>query len=214
MMKIAVIGASGNAGQAIFKEATKRGHEVTGIVRHAEKAKSILGAEAHIVEHDAFTLTKEDLVAYDTVVDAFNAPIKQAYLHIDLATHLIHELRETTQPRVIFITGAASLTHPDGGLLYDHLIKLPGHEAWIATPENQYAELEFLRHVTNVNWLAVSPSQTFEAGDATAYVRGEDTLLFDAQGQSVLSSGNLALLILDEIEAPQAHQQRITARNQ
>lgn len=36
-MKIAIIGASGKAGNFILKEAVSRGHEVTAIVRNASK---------------------------------------------------------------------------------------------------------------------------------------------------------------------------------
>ena len=38
-MKIGIIGATGNAGSAIYREASARGHEVVAIVRNEEKAK-------------------------------------------------------------------------------------------------------------------------------------------------------------------------------
>ena len=34
IMKIGIIGATGNAGSAIYQEAVQRGHEVTAIVRN------------------------------------------------------------------------------------------------------------------------------------------------------------------------------------
>jgi len=42
-MKIGIIGATGNAGSAIYQEAVQRGHEVTAIVRNEAKAKEQLG---------------------------------------------------------------------------------------------------------------------------------------------------------------------------
>jgi uncharacterized protein len=39
-MKIAVVGASGNAGSRIVTELASRGHTVTAIARHPEKIKS------------------------------------------------------------------------------------------------------------------------------------------------------------------------------
>ena len=108
-MKIAIIGATGHAGSAIFKEALKRGHEVTGYVRHPDKSVGILPPDADLIQQDAFTLTREQLTGYDAVIDAFATTVEQAYLHIDLADHLIHELRNTDKPRVIFILGAGSL---------------------------------------------------------------------------------------------------------
>ncbi len=123
-MKIAIIGATGNAGSAIFKEALKRGHQVTGYVRHPDKGVGILPPDAELIQQDAFTLTHNELQNYDVVVDAFGTTVDQAYLHIDLADHLIHELRETTSPRIVFILGAGSL-ETDGGRLYDLLKKDP-----------------------------------------------------------------------------------------
>ncbi|WP_125706300.1 NAD(P)-dependent oxidoreductase [Lacticaseibacillus daqingensis] len=212
-MKIAIIGATGTAGRAITQEALNRGHQVTGVVRHPEVATDLFDRPVTMHRQDAFTLTRAQLRDFDVVIDAFRPANDQAYLHLDLAAHLIHELRETETPRLVFITGAASLAHPAGGLLYDRLVQLPNHEEWIATPQNQALELDFLRHVTNVNWLAFSPSATFQAGPATDYVRGTDTLLQDSGRQSVLSSGNLALALLDELAHPTLHQARMTARN-
>lgn len=40
-MKIAVIGATGKAGQKIVEEALQRGHEVTAIVRSAAKVTAL-----------------------------------------------------------------------------------------------------------------------------------------------------------------------------
>ena len=108
-MKIAVVGATGMAGSAIYKEAIARGHEVTGIVRHTERAAELLGKDANVLQKDAFTLTKEDLAAFDVVVSAFSAPPPKAYLHIDLSAKLVAALRETSRPRLFFILGAGSL---------------------------------------------------------------------------------------------------------
>ncbi|WP_396206516.1 NAD(P)H-binding protein, partial [Enterococcus sp.] len=60
-MKVGIIGATGNAGAAIFKEAQQRGHEVVAIVRNAAKAKEQLGENSLIIEKDAFSLAQSDL---------------------------------------------------------------------------------------------------------------------------------------------------------
>ena len=39
-MKIGIIGATGKAGNLILKEALKRGHEVTAIVRNSQKVEN------------------------------------------------------------------------------------------------------------------------------------------------------------------------------
>ncbi|WKF84720.1 NAD(P)H-binding protein [Lacticaseibacillus pantheris] len=213
-MRTAIIGATGHAGTALVHEAERRGREVTGFVRHPERAV-VLGdnTNARIVKADAFTLTAPVLTRFDVVIDAFSTSPDHAYLHVDLATHLIAQLRNITTTRVAFILGAGSLQHPDGGTVLSKMEQNPELAGIINTPRQQAAELDFLRHVSNVNWVGISPSMTFAPGPATDYVAGKDTLLVDTQGRSHLTSGNLALALMDEIEQPRHTQERFTARD-
>lgn len=61
-MKIAIIGASGKAGNLILKEAVERGHEVTAIVRDTAK---IQNHQVTVVENNVFNLKTEDIQNYD-----------------------------------------------------------------------------------------------------------------------------------------------------
>ena len=151
-MKIAVIGGTGMAGSAIYKEAMARGHEVTAIVRHAQRVAELLGKDANVLQKDAFTLTKEDLTAFDVVVSAFSAPPEKAYLHVDLTTKLVAAVRETSHPRLFFILGAGSLLDEHGIPFVETIRSWPGAEAWVAIPENQAKQLAFLQMIDNVNW--------------------------------------------------------------
>jgi uncharacterized protein len=45
-MKVALIGASGQAGSRILAELARRGHTVTGIARHPEKIAAAPGVAA------------------------------------------------------------------------------------------------------------------------------------------------------------------------
>lgn len=56
-MKIAIIGATGNAGSLILNEALSRDLAVTAIVRHPEKLK----VKVPILVKDLFELTKKDV---------------------------------------------------------------------------------------------------------------------------------------------------------
>lgn len=198
------------AGSAIFKEAEKRRHGVTAIIRNAEKAKKLLGEEVDYIEKDVFELTKEDLVPFDVVVNAFaTAPVK-GYLHVDLAAKLVAQFRETKKPRLFFILGAGSLLDEKEELFVETIRKAPKSEEFIAIPENQLKELNFLREVDNVNWVGVSPGAEFEGGEAKIPKYGKDHLLRDSDGNSHTSSGTMASVILDEIENPQYHQERFT----
>src|SRR5665213_3137891 len=202
-MKIGIIGATGNAGRALYAEAVKRGHQVTAMVREPDEARTLLGADVVVLAKDAFDLVYGDLKVFDVVVDAFSTAPTQAYRHLDLATRLVSLLRDTQRPRLIFIVGAGSpTTGADHHLLVEDLRRSPGAETWIATPDNQLKELRFLQGVDNVNWVAVSPSRTFAPGEATGFVLGRDDMLVAPDGSSHLTPGTMAVAILDEIEHP------------
>lgn len=210
-MNIGIIGATGNAGRAIYAEARRRGHDATALVLSAAKARELLGADAAVIEKDAFELDREDLNAFDVVVDAFSTAPAQAYRHVDLAARLVGLLRETATPRLVFILGAGSLrTGSDAHLVVEDLRETPGAETWIATPENQLKELRFLEGVDNVNWVGISPSAKFTPGDATAVALGGDELLTAADGSSHVTTGTMAVAMLDELEQPAHHRQRFT----
>ncbi|BDZ31175.1 NAD(P)H-binding protein [Lactiplantibacillus sp. WILCCON 0030] len=214
-MKLLIIGATGMAGSALTATALDRGHQVTALGRSAEKLAQ-LPAHANLttVAKDAFSLTKTDLDHYDVVIDAMATPPTQAYLHVDLATKLVAALRDTTQPRLVFILGAGSLkTGADDHLFVHDLEKDPAAEAFIAVPQNQLSELQFLQTVTNVDWVGLSPAADFHAGPAVPAVLGTDQLLVNAQGVSATNAGTMAVAVLDEIEKPQHHQTRFTVAN-
>jgi putative NADH-flavin reductase len=214
-MKIGIIGGTGNAGRALCAEAVNRGHQVTAIVRDPGGAAALLGPDVAVLAKDAFDLVGDDLKGFDVIIDAFNTAPAQAYRHLDLAARLVSLLRGTDTPRLVFIVGAGSLaTSDDHHLLVEDLCRLPGAQTWVATPENQLKELRFLQGVDNVNWVAVSPSQTFTPGDATGYVLGRDELLVAADGSSHVTTGTMAVAILDEIEHPAHTRERFTVRDQ
>ena len=214
-MKIGIIGATGNAGRALYAEAVKRGHQVTAMVREPDEARTLLGADVVVLAKDAFDLVYGDLKVFDVVVDAFSTAPTQAYRHLDLATRLVSLLRDTQRPRLIFIVGAGSLTTgADHHLLVEDLRRSPGAETWIATPDNQLKELRFLQGVDNVNWVAVSPSRTFAPGEATGFVLGRDDLLVAPDGSSHVTTGTMAVAILYEIEHPAHVRVRFTVRDE
>lgn len=209
-MKIAVIGGSGMAGSAVVREAAARGAEVTAFVRDAGRARKVLGDGVPVVSKDAFALQKADLEPFDVVVDAFRPPVEQSYRQVDLAARLVALFRETAKPRLFFILGAGSLLCGDGRPYLETLRTLPGAEAWVATPEEQFKELAFLRGVQNVDWVGVSPSARFEEGPAHKPRLGRDRLLTAADGASHVTSGTLAVAVLDEIEHPSVRRGRFT----
>ncbi|MEO3947743.1 NAD(P)H-binding protein [Gorillibacterium sp. CAU 1737] len=209
-MKIAIIGAAGMAGKAAYQEAVERGHEVVGIVRNEEKGRAVLGSDARLLVKDAFDLEKSDLSGFDVIINAFATAPDKAYLHVDLAAKLVALFRETSSPRLFFILGAGSLLDHNDRLFVETIKTIPGADAWISIPVNQYKQLEFLRQVDNVNWVGVSPSAQFVEGEKHTPVLGKTHLLTAADGKSHTTSGTMAVAILDEIEKPSVHQDRFT----
>lgn len=213
-MKLAIIGATGMAGTALYKESLSRGHEVTAIVRHKEKAVSLFGDDVKVIDKDAFELTKKDLEEFDVIINAFATAPAKAYLHLDLAAKLVAMFRETESPRLFFILGAASLLDENDKLFLETLKQVPEAESWISIPIEAYKTLNFLRSIENVNWVGVSPSADFVAGEATTPVIGKDHLLKASSGESIVTSETMAIGILDEIENPQFIRTRFTVCNQ
>ena len=169
----------------------------------------MFGNSVKTITKDAFELKRGELEGFDAIIDAFATSPDQAYLHVDLATRLIHLFRGK-KTRLFFILGAGSLLNDAGDLNVNDLKKAPDSESWIAIPENQLDEYNFLLTVKNVDWVGISPGNLFQAGEAKPAILGKDHLLQNDAGQSVTSSGTLAKAILDELEVPQYQQTRFT----
>jgi putative NADH-flavin reductase len=213
-MKIAIIGATGMAGTALYEESISRGHEVTAIVRDKDKAVSLLGDGVKVIVKDVFELTQSDLKEFDVIVNAFATAPAKAYLHLDLAAKLVGFFRETQSPRLFFILGAASLLDENDKLFLDTLKTIPDAATWISIPTEAYKTLNFLRSIENVNWVGVSPSIEFIAGEATVPVIGKDHLLTSSSGKSVVTNKTMAVAIMNEIENPKFINTRFTVCNQ
>ncbi|NUL47319.1 NAD(P)H-binding protein [Cellulosimicrobium funkei] len=212
-MRIGIIGATGMAGQEIYREAVRRGEDAVAIVRDAAKAKELLGAEATVVEKDAFALTADDLAGYDAVVDAFGTSPDRAYTHNDLTRQLVEAapVTDETALRLVFILGAGSLTDPETGrLAIEGIRQAPGAEAWISIPEAALEQLEYLRTVDTADWVGISPQLMFTPGEATTPQLGTDALLTAADGASHTTAGTMAVAILDELQSPAHRNTRFT----
>jgi len=213
MTKVGVIGATGMAGSAIFKEAEDRGHEVTALIRNEDKAQRLLGQNINYIAKDVFHLTKEELEEFDVIINAFATAPDQAYLLVDLTTKLVAMFREDEDTHLFFILGAGSLLDENDELFVKTIEQAPNSEEFISVPKNQLKQLNFLNDVDNVDWVGVSPGETFEEGEATSAKLGQDHLLRDDDGTSHTSTGTMANVILDEIENPAHSKERFTAIN-
>ena len=212
-MKVGVIGASEMAGSAIYKLAKQNLEiDVTGIVRHESKAKKVLGDDAKLIVGDIFALSDNILDKFDVIIDAFGTDPKNAEEHVILAKKLINLVRKN-KIRVIFILGAGSLHTGDEHLVVDDIAQMDNADTWINTPRQQLKELEYLNSIDDVDWLGISPALQFEAGPATEYIEGTDELLYNKDGDSKLTSGTMATVVIKETVDSVHHQERITIAN-
>jgi uncharacterized protein len=200
-MKIAVIGASGNAGSRITTELARRGHSVTAIARHPEKIAS--GANVTPTRGDVM-----DQAGLARLLAGHDAAISSVHFLASDPAKLIGAAKESKVGRYLVVGGAGSLEVAPGV----RLVTTPGFPvAYKAEAEKGAAFLDLLRGEKELNWTFLSPSALFTAGERTGKFRlGIDQLLTSADGKSSISFEDFAVALADEIERPAHIRQRFT----
>ncbi|WP_296069255.1 NAD(P)-dependent oxidoreductase [uncultured Agrobacterium sp.] len=200
MAKIALIGASGNAGSRILKELSDRGHEVTAIARHPEKIATLRGVVAKT--GDVF-----DGEALAALLRGHDAVISSVHFTASDPKTLIEAVRASGVPRYLVVGGAGSLEIAPG----QRVVDLPDFPAAYKAEATKGAEfLDLLKQEKELDWTFLSPSAEFVPGDRTGKFRiGKDSLLSNEAG-SRISFEDYAVALVDEIEKPQHSRQRFT----
>ena len=200
-MKIALIGATGNMGTRLLKEATDRGHEVTAISRSPEKLKGPKVTPVAVDLHD------DDKLA--AALEGADAVILSVRFQNTDPKKAISAVRKAGVKRLIVVGGAASLMNADNVRLLD----TPGFPDFIAVEARPAAAaLDWLKSdVKDLDWAFVSPSMMLGPGERTGKFRkGKDHLLTAEDGKSSISYEDLAVAIIDELETPTVHRDRFT----
>lgn len=206
-MKIGIIGATGKVGTKVLDEATRRGHEVTAIVRNASKLNN---KDVKVIEKDIFSLTAEDIKDLDVVVNAFGAPLGEEDAHVEAGRALIKLLKDV-DTRAIIVGGAGSLYVDDSHTT--RVVDTPEFpDAVKPTANGQGRNLEDLQATDGITWTFVSPSAQFDAeGKRTgSYQSGKDQMLVNSQGNSYISYADYAIAIVDEAENADHINERFT----
>ena len=200
MAKIALIGASGNIGGRILAEALNRGHAVTGIARNADK----LSPQPHL------TIARGDIADPGALATALRGAdvVVASVRWTDNAAQLLAAVRQAAVSRLIAVVGAGSLEASPGVRVLD-TPEFPA--AWRPGAEGAARALDTLRTEKAIDWVAVSPAWNIAPGQRSGKFRvGGDQLLRDAAGESRISREDFAVAVIDEIERPKHHRQRIT----
>jgi len=208
MARIKVLGGTGHGGEAVVREAVRRGHSVTSYSRR-RPAEPVEG-----VEYVIGSLLDEALLA-DTVRDTdvvFEAlsPRDDMAGRVEALFERLLKLADAEGVRLGVLGGVSSLLVSDGG---PRLIDVRETPAEIL-PEvlTGITKLEMLKDSPDtLDWFYVSPAASFGAwipqNVLGTYRTSDDVLLEDEDGNSEISGADLALAVLDEIEEPR-HQRR------
>ncbi len=200
-MKIAVIGASGNAGSRITKELASRGHAVTAIARNTGKIalqQNVTARAGDVMDQAALA---QLLAGHDVAISSVH------FLDSDPAK-LIGAAKAAGVGRYLVVGGAGSLEVAPGV----RLVTTPNFPAqYKAEAEKGGAFLDLLRAEKELNWTFLSPSALFVPGERTGKFRlGTDQLLTGTDGKSWISFEDFAVALADEIERPAHIKRRFT----
>ena len=200
-MKIAVIGASGNAGSRITKELAGRGHAVTAIARNPAKIavqQNVTAKTGDVMDQAGLA---QLLAGHDVAISSVH------FLDSDPAK-LIGAAKASGVGRYLVVGGAGSLEVAPGVAL----VTTPNFPAqYKAEAEKGGAFLDLLRQEKELNWAFLSPSALFVPGERTGKFRlGTDQLLTGSDGKSWISFEDFAVALADEIERPAHIKRRFT----
>ena len=200
-MKMAIIGASGNAGTRLVREAQRRGHAVTAITRTTLSYVQLADEDVAAGDVQEPDMLAAALAGHDAVLSAVTFAATDP-------RKLIAAVRASGVARYLAVGGAGSLEIAPGKLFID----APDFPAFVLEEARcGKALLAALRATDDLAWTMIAPSAYFVPGDRTGKFRlGEDALLFDASGKSWISYEDLAVAMLDEVETPRAIRKRIT----
>jgi putative NADH-flavin reductase len=211
-MNIALIGATGFVGSPVLAELLSRGHKVTVLARtpsklQAQTSLTVVAADAL----DAGQVAKA-VAGHDAVISAYNPGWGEAKihdLHLQASDAIVQGVKKAGVKRLLVVGGAGSLYVAPGVQLVD-------------TPEfpAQYKQgalaareaLNRLKKESALDWSFVSPPIGLTPGERTGKYRvGADNLLAGQGDQPAgISAPDLAVAIVDEIEAPRHVQKRFT----
>ena len=167
-MKIAVIGASGNAGSRITAELARRGHPVTAIARTSREDRGARQRHADQRRPDGPGRLARLVAGHDAAISSVH------FLASD-PLKLIAAAKESKVGRYLVVGGAGSLEVAPGV----RLVTTPGFPvAYKAEAEKGAAFLDLLRAEKELNWTFLSPSALFVGRRANRQVPPGDRPAF------------------------------------
>lgn len=207
-MKIAVIGANGNLGSRVTRQALDRGLEVKGFLYDGETPDERMEA----VKKSLFDITKEDIADCDVMISAYGSGFQAdpALNHQAFLKYIT--LNAGEKRHVIAIGGAGSLFTDASHTTYCY--ETPEHPEFLREiSKNIKLGIDELKKTENVNWTVVCPSSFFDpegphTGNYQIGTRGH--LVFNEEGRSYVTYEDLAQAMLDIAEQGNYNRMQIT----
>ncbi len=200
-MKVILIGVTGHVGSRLASELLRRGHSVTGIALHPEKAEPQKGLTLERGDARVASGLAPLLKGHDAVISAARFETSDPHA-------LIAAVKSAGVRRLLVVGGAASLEVAPGKALLDTADFPPAYKPE-ATAGRKF--LDALRSEKTLDWTFLSPSAEFAPGARTGKFRlGDDSLLVDADGKSHISMEDFAIAMVDELEHPKHSRRRFT----
>lgn len=207
-MRIAVIGANGNLGSRVTKQALDRGFEVKGFIYMGETPDE----RAMVVNKSLFDITKEDLADCDVMISAYGSGFNADPTLNHQAFVKYIELNKGEKRHLITIGGAGSLFTDETHTVYCY--ETPEHPDFLREiSKNIKLGIDELKKSTDVNWTVVCPSSFFDPdGEHTGkYQVGTDGhLIYNDKGESIVSYDDLAQAMLDIAQDDSYNKMQIT----
>ncbi len=207
-MKIAVIGASGNLGGRVARQALECGYEVTAI----QRSEAVSDERTGLMRKSLFDLTRDDLMDMDVVISTFGSGFKaDPSINKDAFMKYI-ELLDGTDKHLIAIAGAGSLYTDKSHSMYEY--ETPGHPEFLkGISMNIKLGIDELHKTEHMNWTVVCPSRNFDpegpfTGDYLVGTDGE--IIYNEESNSYVTYDDLAKAMIDIAEQNSYQRMKIT----
>lgn len=212
MSKIIVIGGTGFAGEAIVKEAAKRGHTITSLSRSLpeEQIKGVTYLQGSALDA---TVRAEAFANADVVVGAVSPRGDMAGKVSELYEAIAHETA-AKNIRFVIIGGFSSLRPAAGQARFFESGSIPAEYLGEALEMAGIFDSLKKNSAQESRWVFISPAGVFGAyanvADTGTYRASNDIALFDETGESKISGADFAIGVVDEIESPSHNHENIS----
>lgn len=207
-MNIIIFGSTGQVGKAIVREALKRGHGVTAVVRNPSKMTE---------EHERLQVVKGDILdpesvanltrGHEAVISAYGPKFGEEEELLEAARSLVEGVRRSGVNRLLIVGGAGSLKTGSDVRLMD----TPAFPQELLPLAKAHADAYEIYNQSDLDYTYLSPAAVLETGRRVGNFRiGMDMLVTDEIGSSRISVEDLSAALIDEMEDPYFSRSRFT----